>query len=195
MAKQAASLSFIVARARNCAIGCENRLPWRLPSDLRKFKELTWGRPVIMGRRTFESLGRALPGRPNIVVSRENGIHGQNVIVVNDKRDAIKRAQEEADRLGATEIMVIGGAEIFELFEAEVSKVYLTEVDTVISNADAFFRRDFSDWRVSSRETVSGRPGDEFSYSLTVYEKPTARGVQVASTSKAMNAARELCYA
>jgi dihydrofolate reductase len=164
--------SFVIARSRNSVIGCENRLPWNLPSDLKKFRDLTIGKPIIMGRRTFDSIGRSLPHRANIVLSRENGIHDPSVILVNDKQAAMQRAETEARRLDATEIMVIGGAQIFEMFSEEVQKVYLTEVHAIV-DGDAYFDEDFSGWNEERRE-VHGKLGtkDDFDYTFIVYGKP-----------------------
>jgi dihydrofolate reductase len=171
--------SFVVARSRNNVIGCENRLPWQLPSDLRKFREITIGKPVIMGRRTFDSIGRPLPHRPNIVVSRENGLHDQGVTAVSDKSAAMCEAERAAKQLGVDEIMIVGGAEIFELFADDVSKVYLTEVDTFTRNGDAYYSRDFSDWCLRSEDFFRRTPGgDQYDFTMRVYEKPSARCVQ-----------------
>lgn len=131
-----------------------------------------------MGRRTFESIGRPLPGRPNIVISRENGLHELGVIAVSDKQTAMAMAEREARACGTNEIMIIGGAEIFALFGEEVSRVYLTEIDTV-TRGDAFFDRDFSDWSLVCEQTYPRTVGgDEFDFVVRVYDKPAARCVQ-----------------
>lgn len=164
--------SFVVARARNHVIGCNNRLPWRLPTDLRTFKRLTLGKPVIMGRMTFESIGRPLPGRSNIVISRENGIQQPNVLWAKDKQSAKAIAEREARRLGVQEVMVIGGDQIFKLFSDEVSKIYLTEVHADVPG-DAFFSFDLSEWREELKEEhPRGACGDEYSYTFLVLSKP-----------------------
>jgi dihydrofolate reductase len=165
--------SYIVARARNGVIGCDNQLPWHLPTDLRKFRDITMGKPLIMGRRTFESIGRALPGRSTIVVSRENGVHAEGVQVARTKEDAQRFAEQEAVRRGVTEVMVIGGAEIFQLFKDEVDTVYLTEIDAEVEG-DAYFRDDFSSWNVVERQAFAKeKSGDQFSYDFVIYRRPT----------------------
>jgi dihydrofolate reductase len=167
--------SYIVARARNGVIGCNNQLPWRLPSDLRKFKAITFGKPLIMGRRTFESIGKALPGRTNIVISRENGVHSDDVHVFRNKEDAKAFADGEAARLGVSEVMVIGGAEIFQLFKEEVETIYLTEVDAVVEG-DAFFKDDFSGWtRVHHQRFAKEHFGDQYDYDFFEYRRPRAQ--------------------
>ncbi|MEZ5898189.1 MAG: dihydrofolate reductase [Hyphomicrobiaceae bacterium] len=166
--------SYVVARTRNKVIGCENKMPWHLPSDLRNFKKITLGKPVIMGRKTFESIGRALPGRPNIVVSRENGISAQDVFVAGTKSAAMEFAERECRRLGVDEIMIIGGQAVFDLFKNEVSRVYLTEIDATIEG-DAFFDASFDGWtEVASFEVPKGLFGDEYSFSFTKLDRNPA---------------------
>jgi dihydrofolate reductase len=167
--------SYVLARAKNGVIGCNNQLPWRLPSDLRKFKSLTLGKPLVMGRRTFESIGRALPGRTNIVISRDNGVHAEGVHVFRNKDDTKRFAETEASRLGVTEVMVIGGAEIFQLFRDEVETVYLTEIDAVLEG-DAYFKDDFAGWtKVDHKVFRKGQAGDQYDFDFFVYRRPDAR--------------------
>jgi dihydrofolate reductase len=176
--------SFVVARARNHVIGCNNRLPWKLPTDLKTFKRLTLGKPVIMGRLTFESIGRPLPGRSNIVISRDNGIHVPNVRVAKDKESAKRIAEEEARRLGVREVMVIGGDQIFKLFSEEVSKIYLTEVHAEVPG-DAYFSLNLSGWRQERREEhPAGVDGDEYSYTFLVLTRPRQSSGAKRGTSK-----------
>lgn len=191
MASQPMIYSFIVARSRDHAIGCENALPWRLPSDLRRFKQLTLGKPIIMGRRTYDSIGHPLPGRPNIVISREKGEDRAGLTFVSSKEEAMRLAETEARRLGVREVMVVGGAEIFELFDQDASRVYLTEVETQVSKGDAYYTRNFSDWIVKHRESVSNRPNDEFDYVLTIFERPALER----SLAQRELSSRQPCYA
>lgn len=181
MDKQA-TYTFVVARSRDYAIGQGNALPWKLPSDLKSFKSLTMGKPIVMGRRTYESIGKPLPGRPNIVISREGGIDRPGLSFVSSKEAATRLAQAEARRLGADEIMIVGGAEIFNLFSKEVSKVHLTEVDTFIPDGDAHYGRQFDapEWCEVQKIQMEGAPGDEYRYVVTTY---TRRMTDVARTS------------
>lgn len=146
-------------------------MPWHLPSDLKNFKKVTMGKPIIMGRRTYELLGRALPGRSNIVVSRENGISDPDVFVAPDKPAAMKIAEHEANRLGVNEIIVIGGEAVFALFEAEVQRVYMTEIDAEVPG-DAFFRSTFNEWSVTNvRRVEQGAEGDQYSFTISQLDR------------------------
>ncbi len=143
-------LSLIAALDRNFAIGRDNGLPWHLPDDLKRFKSLTLGKPVLMGRKTAESLGRALPGRTNLVLTRGGTVPFAGMQAVASIDDA--RAVAVAD--GASELCVIGGGEIYELALPFAERMHLTFVDTAIDGADAFFPQfDVAQWRVVARET------------------------------------------
>jgi dihydrofolate reductase len=172
MAVKLATYTFVVARSRDYAIGQGNELPWKLPSDLKNFKAVTMGSPIVMGRRTFESIGRPLPGRPNIVISREGGQNRTGVTFVTSKDAAMTLAQQEARKLNAAEIMIVGGGEIFKLFDRDATKVHLTEVDTTIPSGDAHYCRQFpeNEWIESARRAYK-HPGDEFGYVVTTYER------------------------
>ncbi|MCC8364095.1 dihydrofolate reductase [Lysobacter sp. A6] len=137
------TLSLIAAIDRHRAIGKGNALPWHLPADLKRFKALTLGKPVLMGRKTAESLGRALPGRRNLVLTRSGR-------VPFDGMEAIASLDEA---LAIADVCVIGGGEIFALTLPRATHLNLTHVDTVVDGADAFFPEfDASAWRVTSRE-------------------------------------------
>lgn len=144
--------SLIVARARNGAIGLANAMPWHLPADLAHFKRTTLGHPVIMGRRTWESIGRALPGRRNIVVSRTPGFRAEGAQVVGSLAEAWRAAE------GAEEAFVIGGARLYAEALAEAERIYLTDVAGE-PGGDTFFPAiDPGQWR----ETLLGaHPADE----------------------------------
>ena len=127
-------ISLIAAMDRNRAIGRGNALPWHLPDDLKHFKQVTLGKPVVMGRKTFESLGcRPLPGRPNLVVSRQ-GVHADGVAVFATLEAALLAAQCQAD-----EVMVIGGGQIYAQALPLAERLYLTRVETEIEDADTWF--------------------------------------------------------
>ena len=130
--------SAIAALARNRVIGQGNGLPWRLPGDLKFFKATTLGKPMVMGRKTFQSIGRPLPGRPNIVVTRDPGFAAEGVHVVRDIDTALDLAATLARETGAEEVMVIGGAEIYAQALPRLDRLYLTEIDAEI-DGDAYF--------------------------------------------------------
>ncbi len=130
--------SAIAALARNRVIGQGNGLPWRLPGDLKFFKATTLGKPVVMGRKTFQSIGRPLPGRPNLVVTRDPGFAAEGVHVVRDIDTALDLAATLARETGAEEVMVIGGAEIYAQALPRLDRLYLTEIDAEI-DGDAYF--------------------------------------------------------
>lgn len=127
-------------------IGRNRQLPWRLPEDLRRFKALTWGKPILMGRRTFESIGRALPGRLNLVMSRAADFRAAGVTVVRSLEEARRAAGD------AAEIMVIGGAEIYRLTLPHADRIYLTEVHERIEGDTHFPPLDLRQWRECARE-------------------------------------------
>ncbi len=142
-------VSLVAALDRNGAIGRGNALPWRLPDDLRRFKALTLGKPVLMGRKTAESLGRALLGRSNLVLTRGGRLpfEGMRAVVSLDAAVALAAAQ------GADELCVIGGGEVYALALPRADVLYLTHVDTVVADADAFFPAwNPAQWRAVARE-------------------------------------------
>jgi dihydrofolate reductase len=120
-------ITLIVAAADNGVIGRDNALPWHLPDDLKRFKVLTWAKPIVMGRKTFESIGKPLPGRQNIVISRDPNYRREGVTVVHDPDAAVAAAG------GAPEIMVIGGAELFRLFLPRATRIHLTRVHAEVA--------------------------------------------------------------
>ncbi len=143
------ALVLLAALDRNFAIGRHNALPWHLPADLRRFKALTLGKPLLMGRRTAESLGRALPGRRNLVLTRSGRVPFDGMEPVASVAEALARTQED----GARELCVIGGGEVFAETLPVAARLHLTWVDTVVEGADAYFPRfDPAQWRVVSRQ-------------------------------------------
>ena len=141
-------ISIIVAVAENGLIGRDGDLPWRLSEDLKRFKEITMGKPIIMGRKTWESIGRPLPGRPNVVISRDPNYAADGVDVVQSVEQALARACE----LGSDEIMVIGGAEIYRVALSDAERIYVTEVHSKVEGDTHFPHFDRNDWRESVRE-------------------------------------------
>jgi dihydrofolate reductase len=148
-------LSLIVAMTQSRVIGVQNRLPWHIPEDLKRFKKLTHGHPVIMGRKTFESIGRPLPGRTNIVVTRSKEYRSQGIVVAHSLAEAISFGENSP---GANEIFVIGGAELFRESLPEAQRIYLTEIQWPYEGDTFFplFSRD--DFVEVSKETLSEDP-------------------------------------
>jgi len=139
----------IAAMDRASAIGRGNQLPWRLPEDLKHFKALTLGRPVLMGRKTAESLGRALPGRRNLVLTRSGGVPFEGMQAVA----SLDEVRELVAADGGSEVCVIGGGEVYALCLPLATRLHLTRVDTVVEGADAFFPPfDAAGWTVLARE-------------------------------------------
>ena len=164
-------LAMIVAQSKNRVIGRENDLPWRLPNDLQYFKRVTMGRPIIMGRNTFESIGRALPGRTNIVITRNADYSAPGIKVVHSLEQAVELAKSVCLVEGVAEAMVIGGAQIYQQALPMADTLYITEVDAVIEG-DAFFPQlDYSQLAEQRREDHAADASNPYPYSFVVYEK------------------------
>lgn len=163
-------IALIVALGRNRAIGLNNRMPWHLPEDLKYFKRVTLGKPVIMGRNTFESIGRPLPGRPNIVISRNEGYEAQGITVAHSLEAALKVAQALLPA-GQDEVMVIGGAQIYAQAIAKADRLYLTEIDAG-PEADAFFPAfERAQWQQVMCESHAAGDGNPVAYSFVVLDR------------------------
>ena len=159
-------VTLFAALDRNHAIGKGNALPWHLPDDLRRFKALTLGKPVLMGRRTAESLGRALPGRLNLVLTRSGRVPFSGMQVVETLDEALSVAGPGQ----ADELCVIGGGEIFALALQRATRMCLTWVDTVVEDADAWFPRfDPAEWREVSREAHPADARNAFAFAFVDY--------------------------
>lgn len=159
-------LSLIAALDRHAAIGKGNALPWRLPDDLKRFKQLTLGKPVLMGRKTAESLGRALPGRLNLVLTRSGRVPFEGMQAV----DSIDAAVLAASAVGARELCVIGGAEIYALALPFADALHLTHVETVVEGADTFFPGfDRDRWHMVSRESHRADAKHAFDFEFVDY--------------------------
>ena len=166
-----AKIALVLARAENGVIGSGGGLPWHIPEELKYFKRVTMGKPLIMGRKTFQSIGRPLPGRPNIVITRDRGYDAEGVWVVHSLEEALARGQALAAKDRAEEIMVIGGAEIYNQALPMADRIYLTEVHLAPSG-DAFFSLpDPQEWREASREERAATAEGGVSYSLVVLER------------------------
>ena len=164
-------VALVVAIAENGAIGKGGDLPWRLSSDLRYFRKVTMGKPVIMGRRTFKSLPRVLDGRLNIVLSRDRGFVADGVVMAHSLEQALDVARASAARTGADEIMVIGGDDVFRAVLPEARRIYLTEVHAE-PHADTWFPPfDATEWCEVSRERHSAGSKDEHAFSFVILER------------------------
>ncbi|SEI70413.1 dihydrofolate reductase [Allopseudospirillum japonicum] len=146
-----ARIALIAACDRAGVIGVDNRLPWYLPEDLQYFKRITLGKPIIMGRKTFESIGRPLPGRCNLVVTANPHFKAEGVKVASSPQEALRMAQHIAHIDGTEEIMVIGGAQIYAQTLAAAQRLYLTQVEVEVTGGDAYFPQfDSQQWQMIS---------------------------------------------
>ena len=162
-------IALIAAVARNRAIGRANALPWRLSSDLKRFKSLTMGKPFVIGRKTFQSIGRALPGRFSIVITRDLDFAAADVEVAHDFESALTLAAAH----GADEIMIGGGGEIYAEAIGQADRLYLTEVDLAPEGDALFPEIDPSQWREGRREAGVRGPKDEAGFAFVDYERVT----------------------
>lgn len=159
-------ISLIYAQSKNGIIGRNGGLPWHISSDLKRFKAITMGKPVIMGRKTWDSLPKKpLPGRHNIIITRQGGFSAEGATVVSSADAALAAAGD------APEICVIGGGEIFDLFLDRAARIYLTEIDDDVDGDTAAPRLDGNVWRVVSSEAVPAGPSDSASFTLKVLER------------------------
>ena len=158
-------VSIIAAMDRNRLIGNENQLPWRLPADLAHFKRVTMGKPVIMGRKTYESIGRPLPGRTNIVLTRAADFTAQGVVVAPSLQQALDCAS------AADEVMIIGGGTIYQLALPIADRLYLTWIDHSYEGDAWFPDFDTEQWRVVAREEHAADQKNPSDYSFVTYER------------------------
>jgi len=158
-------ISLVVAMDENRLIGADNGLPWRLPADLRHFKKVTMGHPIVMGRRTWDSIGRPLPGRTNIVVTRRADFAAPGAVVV----DSLEAAKAGAGDTG--ELMIIGGAEIFEQALEEADRIYLTEIHAAFEGDTHFPKISEDQWACVSREDFDKDDKNPYAYSFLVLER------------------------
>lgn len=160
-------LSHIVAASENNVIGSKNELPWKLSNDFAYFKNKTWGMPVIMGRKSYESLKKSLPGRINIVVTNKTDWQPKDVFVVNNINDAIAKAEES----NIKEIFIIGGGEIFKQTIDIISRIYMTRVHANIEG-DTFYPEIKKDtWKLVSEQSFPADDKNNYAYTFEVWEK------------------------
>ena len=161
-------MSLVVAMARNHVIGRDNALPWRLPADLKNFKAVTWGKPILMGRKTFESIGKPLPGRDNLVLTRDRGWRAEGVIVVHSLDEALERVQD------APELAGIGGADVFRLLMPLASRIYLTRIDADIPGDTVFPPIDHSQWAEIETRQLAADERNAFGMTFVTLERVRA---------------------
>lgn len=162
-----------IARARNGVIGRDGALPWRLKTDLANFRAVTMGKPVIMGRKTWESLPkRPLVGRTNIVLSRDGSFEPKGAVVCDNFSDAVSIAREQAAEDGVEEFCIIGGASLFELALSRAKRIYLTDIDAEIEGDVVLSPLDESRWTEVRSQSYAAGEDDEHPFKIRVLERP-----------------------
>ena len=168
MSPETSTVSMIVAMARGRVIGKDNKLPWRLPADLAFFKKTTMGRPVIMGRKTYESIGRPLPGRRNIVVTRDAGFAAEGCEAAHSPEEALRMA-------GEGETFVIGGSEIYARFMPLADKLYVTAIDESFDGDATFPEIDLNEWTLTASEPGTVDETNKHPHAFLTYERNKKR--------------------
>ena len=158
-------ISIIVAASMNNVIGVQGDLPWKLSDDLKRFKQLTMCKPIVMGRLTWESIGRPLPGRQNIVVTRREDYAAEGCDVVASPAAALAKAG------GAPEIMVIGGSQIYELFLPRAGRLYMTRVHADIAGDAYFPELNEQDWQLIESEAHEASAANDYAFEFRIYER------------------------
>ncbi|RLA24747.1 MAG: dihydrofolate reductase [Gammaproteobacteria bacterium] len=158
-------LSLIVAMATNRTIGINKKMPWHLSADLKQFKKITMGHPIIMGRKTFESIGRPLPGRQNIIISRDINYQQEGCLVFNDLDSAVQHCSEQ------DEVFVIGGATLYEVTLERADRLYITQINQAFEGDTWFPEIDAEDWREVAREDINNDASVDFKYSFISYDR------------------------
>ena len=158
-------LSLIAAVSRNNVIGKDNKMPWHLPADLQFFKTTTLGKPIIMGRKTWESLGRILPGRRHIVVTRNKDYTAEGVEIIHSTDAALKQASN------VDEAVIIGGAHLYGEMLPHADRLYLTEIDAEFEGDTFFPEWNKEEWEVVSSETHPADEKNSFPYRFVVYDR------------------------
>jgi dihydrofolate reductase len=165
-------LSIVVARAANGVIGRDGDLPWRLKSDLALFKANTLGKPIIMGRKTWDSLPKKpLPGRMNIVLTRDGSFESEKAVVCESFMEAVQMAREQAQDDGVDEVCVIGGRALFEMALPKAKRLYITEVDATVDGDVTFPEFDEAAWTEVRREEHPAGEGDDHAFTFRVLER------------------------
>mgnify|MGYP001179526062 CR=1 FL=1 len=167
-------LCFVVAVAENGVIGAQGAMPWRLPSDLARFKRMTMGKPVIMGRKTYESIGRPLPGRDNIVITRSEAFAPEGVFIVRSVDAALRLAVARATERGVDEIAVIGGGGVFREMLPLAERIYLTRVHAAPAGDVLFPELVRDEWEEIERQAFEAQEGDTADTTLIVLQRKRA---------------------
>jgi dihydrofolate reductase len=164
-------IAIVAAVAENRVIGRGGKLPWRMSSDLKRFRRLTWGKPIIMGRKTFQSIGKPLAGRDNIVVSRSCSFRWAGAHVVASFEAALNLAIRLADERGINEVMVVGGATLYRAALPRAERIYLTHVHRRVAGDTTFPDFDLAQWREIERTPCPRGTGDDFCSDFVIYER------------------------
>jgi dihydrofolate reductase len=161
-------ITLVVAASTNHAIGKNNQLLWHLPNDMKYFKNVTWGMPVIMGRKTFESLGKPLAGRKNIILTKQAGWKTEGAVAVKSFDDALFLAKE----MDVKEVMVLGGGEVYKAVFEKAKRIHITRVDAVFEDADTFFPViDPKVWKLVTQKNHEADAKHAYNYSFQVWER------------------------
>lgn len=160
-------ISIIVALSENNVVGLKNQLPWKLSADLKRVKALTMGHHIIMGRKTYESIGKPLPGRTNVIITRNNDFKAEGCVIANSLEHALQIAAND------TEVFIFGGGEIFRDALGLVSKIYMTRVHTKIEGDTHFPDVEPSEWKITQLEEFKADEKNEFDYSFLTLERST----------------------
>ena len=164
-------IAMIAGVAENGVIGSDQTIPWRVPSDMAFFKKTTMGKPIVMGRKQFETVGKPLPGRTNIVITRQRGYQPEGVLVFHDVEAALAAAGKIAEADGVDEIMIIGGGELYAQLMARADRLYITHIDLSPSGDVRFPAIAPEQWTVVDLPEVAPSPRDEATYRVKVYER------------------------
>lgn len=164
-------IAMIAAVARNNVIGADGGIPWKIPGDMAFFKRTTMGKPIVMGRKQYETVGRPLPGRTNIVITRQPGYAPEGVIVVGSLEQALEKGREIADRDGVDEVMVIGGGEIYAQAMPLARRLYISHVDLAPEGDVLFPAIDPATWQVVAEPEVPASDKDAAAFRVSVYER------------------------
>ena len=158
-------ISLVAAMGHNRVIGKDNALPWKLPADMKRFREITMGKPVIMGRKTFGSIGRALPNRTNIIITHDADFHADGCLIVHSPEEALAAAK------GAEEAVVIGGSSIFEQFLPKIGRMYLTIINEDFEGQSLFPEFKHQEWREIERRDFAPDEKNIYSYTFLTLER------------------------
>jgi dihydrofolate reductase len=163
-------ISLICAASENDVIGNNNQLPWHLPADLKRFKKITLGHSILMGRKTFESIGKPLPGRTNIVISRKKELQCCGALVAESLDDALTLCRDQA------EVFIIGGSEIFQQALPQADQIYLTRIHQTIEGDIPLFKIDSKEWAQTHREDFDPDEANQYRYSFITLKRTSQKG-------------------